>query len=319
MDDQSGIILVALSPNVRSCIFMMLAMASFTVNDSITKYLSESMNTGQIMLLRGILATTVILLIARRRRALIPVGEVLHPMILLRAIGEMGATIIYLIALAHLPLAFTSAVFQSVPLAVTMCAALFLKETVGWRRWLAITVGFVGVLIIVRPGTDGINPYALMLLVGVGFTACRDLATRRVPDIIPTLMISALTSFAVTLTGAALVVPMGGWSPVGWGEIGLLVIASLLLLIGYHFIILAMREGDISFVSPFRYTSLLWAILLGFVIFGDIPDMLTIIGSAIVVLSGIYTLYRESVVARRGRVAASATRRPEEAAAAKVE
>lgn len=309
---------MALSPNVRSCIFMMLAMASFTVNDSITKYLSESMNTGQIMLLRGLLATTVILLIARQRKALIPVGRALHPMILLRAFGEMGATVIYLIALAHLPLAFTSAVFQSVPLAVTMCAALFLKEAVGWRRWLAITIGFIGVLIIVRPGTDGINPYALMLLVGVGFTACRDLATRRVPDVIPTLMISALTSSAITLTGAGLVVPMGGWSPIGWGEIGLLVIASLLLLIGYHFIILAMREGEISFVSPFRYTSLLWSILLGIVIFGDVPGPATILGSIIVVSSGIYTLYRESVVARRGRAASSAAKPPVEAPAAVV-
>jgi drug/metabolite transporter (DMT)-like permease len=260
----------------------------------------------------------VILLIARQRKALIPVGRALHPMILLRAFGEMGATVIYLIALAHLPLAFTSAVFQSVPLAVTMCAALFLKEAVGWRRWLAITIGFIGVLIIVRPGTDGINPYALMLLVGVGFTACRDLATRRVPDVIPTLMISALTSSAITLTGAGLVVPMGGWSPIGWGEIGLLVIASLLLLIGYHFIILAMREGEISFVSPFRYTSLLWSILLGIVIFGDVPGPATILGSIIVVSSGIYTLYRESVVARRGRAASSAAKPPVEAPAAVV-
>ncbi|RCS25306.1 DMT family transporter [Phyllobacterium salinisoli] len=292
---------MALSPNVRSCIFMMLAMASFTANDSITKFLSESMNTGQIMLLRGALATAVILIIAMQRKAVIPLRKTLHPMILLRAVGEMGATITYLVALVHLSLAFTSAVFQSVPLAVTMCAAIFLKEQVGWRRWLAITTGFVGVLIIVRPGADGINPYAAMLLVGVAFTACRDLATRRVPDTIPTLMISALTSSAITLTGAALIVPMGGWSLVGWGEAGLLMVAAILLLIGYHFIILAMREGEISFVSPFRYTSLLWAILLGFLIFGDIPDLPMIIGSAIVVLSGIYMLYRESVVSRRSR------------------
>ncbi|PYE88277.1 DMT family transporter [Phyllobacterium leguminum] len=302
---------MALSPNIRSSIFMMLAMASFTINDSITKYLSESMNTGQIMLLRGTLATMVVLLLARQRKALVSPRKMLHPMIILRAVGELGATITYLVALANLSLGFTSAIFQSVPLAVTLLAAIFLKEQVGWRRWLAITTGFVGVLIIVRPGADGINPYALMLLVGVVFTACRDLATRRIPDTMPTLMISALTSFIVTLTGAGLIVPMGGWSPVGWGEAGFLMIAAILLLIGYHFIILAMRAGEISFVAPFRYTSLLWSILLGFVIFGDIPNIAMIIGSVIVVSSGIYMLYRESVVSRRGRIEARA---PEPAA-----
>jgi drug/metabolite transporter (DMT)-like permease len=305
--------IVALSPNIRSSIFMMSAMASFTINDSITKFLSESMNTGQIMFLRGILATTVVLLLARQRKMLAPPRQVLHPMIMLRAVGELGATITYLVALAHLSLGFTSAIFQSVPLAVTLLAAVVLKEQVGWRRWLAITTGFVGVLIIIRPSTDGINPYAALLLVGVLFTACRDLATRRVPGTMPTLMISALTSLIVTLTGAVLIVPMGGWVTPGWIEAGFLVVAAILLLIGYHFIILAMRAGDISFVAPFRYTSLLWAILLGFVFFGDVPDLPMIIGSVIVVGSGIYMLYRESIVARRGRIQA---RVPEPAAVA---
>ncbi|WP_420960169.1 DMT family transporter [Brucella sp. IR073] len=282
---------------------MMLAMATFTVNDSITKYLSESMNTGQIMFLRGILATTVVLLLAKQQKALAAPRNIVHPMVLLRALGELGATITYLVALAHLSLGFTSAVFQSVPLAVTLLAALFLKEQVGWRRWLAITIGFAGVLIIIRPGTEGINPYAGVLLVGVLFTACRDLATRRVPQTMPTLMISALTSFIVTLTGACLIHPMGGWVEPSWEEIGFLMVASILLLIGYHFVILAMRAGEISFVAPFRYTSLLWAILLGFVIFGDVPDLPMVIGSVIVVLSGIYMLYRESVASRRPRLA----------------
>ncbi|GGA92745.1 membrane protein [Brucella endophytica] len=282
-------------------------MATFTINDSITKYLSESMNVGQIMFLRGILATTVVLLLAKQQKALVAPRNMMHPMVLLRALGELGATITYLVALAHLSLGFTSAVFQSVPLAVTLLAALFLKEQVGWRRWLAITIGFVGVLIIIRPGADGINPYAAVLLVGVLFTACRDLATRRVPQTMPTLMISALTSFIVTLTGACLIHPMGGWVEPSWEEIGFLMVASILLLIGYHFVILAMRTGEISFVAPFRYTSLLWAILLGFVIFGDIPDLPMIVGSVIVVLSGIYMLYRESVVIRRARLADKAS------------
>ncbi len=145
---------------------------------------------------------------------------------------------------------------------MTLGAALFLKEKVGWRRWSCILIGLVGVLIIIRPGTDGAASLVavVVLLASVGFAATRDIATRRVPAHVPTLYLSTLTSIAITLTGGALTVPMGGWQPVGITAVGAMAIAAVLLLVGYHFIILAMREGEVSFVSPFRYSSLLWAI-----------------------------------------------------------
>lgn len=195
-----------------------------------------------------------------------------------------------------LPLANVSAVLQALPLAVTMGAALFLAEPVGWRRWLAILSGFGGVMIIIRPGFEGFNAYALLALVTVTFCAVRDLATRRIPDEIPSLLVSVTTAIAVTIGGGVLIVPFGGWTPVEAGEVGLLFAAAVLLLFGYQFIIMSMREGDISFVAPFRYTALLWAILLGFLIFGDVPDAAMIAGSMIVVGSGLYTLYRERKV-----------------------
>ncbi len=285
---------------------MAVAMVGFTISDAITKYLSESMNIGQIMAVRGVFATVLVGLLAWHRGAFALPRAVLHPMVALRVAGEAAATVTYFIALSHLPLANVSAVQQALPLAVTMGAALFFGEYVGHRRWLAITAGLVGVLIIVRPGFEGFNAYSLLVLLCVVLCAMRDLATRQIPNAIPTLLISAATSLAVTFVGAAMVQPMGGWTPMTGEETLLMIVGAVLLLVGYQFIIMAMRVGDISFIAPFRYTALLWAILLGVVVFGDFPDMPMIVGASIIIGSGLYTLYRERVVGR-GKAAAEST------------
>ncbi len=294
---------MALSPNLRGALFMVVAMAAFTINDATTKFASQSISMAQVMLVRGVFATLLVGLLAWKSGALVRPRQALHPMVALRVAGEAGGTIAYLLALAHLPIANVSAMQQALPLAVTMGAALFFGEGVGWRRWLAIAVGFAGVLVIVRPGLAGFSVYSLLVLVSVISCAVRDLATKRVPDDIPTLLISAVTSFAITLLGAALLPVMGGWTPMEPDMIGYLALAAVLVLIGYQFIIMAMRIGDISFVAPFRYTALLWAIAMGILIFGDYPDGVMIVGSLIIVASGIYTLYRERIVGR-GRAAA---------------
>lgn len=295
-----------LSPNFRGALFMVVAMSVFTVSDAITKYLSESLNIGQIMAIRGVFATILVGLLAWRSGALALPRSVLHPLVALRAAGEAAATVTYFIALSYLPIADVSAVQQALPLAVTMGAALFLGEHVGRRRWLAIVAGFFGVLIIVRPGFAGFSPYFLLVLLCVVICAIRDLATRQIPDAIPTLLISAVTSVAVTFVGGAMITPMGGWLPMTLNDIALLVVGAVLLLVGYQFIIMAMRVGDVSFIAPFRYTALLWAIVIGILFFGDFPDIPVLVGASIIVTSGLYTLYRERVVGR-GRVAAEST------------
>lgn len=278
-------------------------MVGFTVNDAITKFSSETMNMAQVMLVRGAFATLLVGILAWRAGAFARPRSVLQPLVALRVAGEAGGTVTYLVALAHLPIANVSAVQQALPLAVTMGAALFFGEGVGWRRWLAIAVGFLGVMVIVRPGFEGFSAYSLLVLGCVVFCAVRDLATRRIPEDVPTLLISAVTSLAMTILGAALLQPMGGWSPMTPAGTGYLALAAVLVLIGYQFVIMAMRVGDISFIAPFRYTALLWSIVLGVVVFGDFPDTLMIAGSLIIVGSGIYTLYRERIVGR-GRAAA---------------
>ena len=278
-------------------------MAAFTFNDSIMKWAASDMNMGQAMFVRGGFATVFITVIAFYHGALSQPRMLLEPMVLLRTASEVGATLFFLIALAHLPLANVSAVLQALPLCVTMGAALVLGEPVGWRRWLSIMVGFVGVLIVVRPGFDGFSVYALYVLACVLCCAVRDLATRRIPQAVPSMLVSAATAFLVTVSGVVLIEPMGGWSPMDAATIALLGAAACLVLVGYQFIIKAMRVGDISFIAPFRYTALLWAILLGIVIFHDMPDLPMIVGATVIVGSGLYMLLRERV---RGRMLTAA-------------
>ncbi|TIO79190.1 MAG: DMT family transporter [Mesorhizobium sp.] len=294
-----------LSPNLRGALFMVVAMIGFTLNDAITKFSSESMNMAQVMLVRGAFASLFVGLLAWHRGALADPRAMLQPMVAVRVAGEAGATVSFLVALAHLPIANVSAVLQALPLAVTMGAALFFGEGVGWRRWLAIAVGFAGVLIIVRPGFEGFSVYSLLALTSVVCCAVRDLATKRIPHAIPTMLVSTATALAMTVLGALLLSPMGGWTPMSAGATALLALAAVLVLIGYQFIIMAMRSGDISFIAPFRYTALLWSILLGLVIFGDVPDLPMTVGAAIIIGSGLYALYRERVVGRRQTAAES--------------
>jgi drug/metabolite transporter (DMT)-like permease len=294
-----------LSKNLRGAAFMSISMAGFTLNDTLVKAASAEMNMGQVMFIRGLFATALLLLLAHHRSELAGLRKALTPLVLLRLVGEFGGTIFYLIALAHLPIANVSAVFQALPLAVTLGALLFLGERVGWRRWLAIAVGFVGILVIVRPGFEGFTVYSVYTLICVVFCALRDLITTRIPQSVPTLHVSVITAIGVSLFGGVLVVPMGGWSPVSGGALLLLSGASVLLIVGYQFIIMSMRAGDVSFVAPFRYTSLLWALVMGFLVFSDVPDLLVLVGSALVVGSGIYTIYRERVTGRAKTASAS--------------
>lgn len=296
---------MALSANIRSSIFMMLGMGVFAIGDALTKFSTQTLNLGQFMFLRGILCILLLVLIASRQGVLHRWRDTLDKVTILRGLGEIGATTCYLVALTHLSLAFVSSVYQAVPLAVTLGAVLFLGEKVGWRRWLSISIGFIGVLIIIRPGGDGdgtgMNAYALLLLVGVCFTALRDLSTRRINMQIPTVLISAMTSVLVTMTGFVMMQLNTGWQQPTSTDLLHVSIAAVLLIIGYHCIILATRAGDMSFASPFRYTSLLWAIVLSYIVFNQAPDQNTLIGAAIVVASGCYMLYREAITGYRQR------------------
>ena len=285
---------MALTDNTRGALLMALAMASFTVNDAFTKSVTPYINIGQILFVRGVMTCVLVYVIARHMGALRPLKTMLRPVILMRCLCEISASILYLKALSMMQFANVAAIMQSLPLAVALGAALFLKEPVGWRRWTAILVGFLGVLVILRPGPEGFTSGALLVLGAMFVTAGRDLLTRRMYADVPSMAVTMTTTVVNTLFGAALIMPFGGWQPMDTYVWSHLVAAAFLVVIGYQAVITAMRSGDISFVAPFRYTSMIWAFSIGFFFFGDHLDVWTLSGTAIIVASGLYTFYRES-------------------------
>ena len=296
----------AFSDNLRGALFMSISMAGFALNDAVIKLASAELHLFQIILLRGIMASLLIALIAWWRGGLFyRPGRRDAKILALRAAGEIGGTLCFLTALFNMPIANATAILQSLPLAVTLEAALFLGEAVGWRRYSAIVVGFAGVLIIVRPGGAGFNAYALWALAAVAFIVLRDLSTRQLSPDVPSTFAAFVSSLAITVVGGVLALATGTWHPVDAGSFALLAGAALFIFFAYLFAVMTMRVGEVSFVSPFRYTVLIWAIILGVVLFGEIPDGWTLFGSFIVVGMGIYTFYRE----RRLRRTAAALQR----------
>jgi len=289
---------MAISENLRGAALMMVAMAGFTLNDTCMKLVTESLPLFQAIFLRGALTLAMLIPLAwamgglRFRLARRDAG-----LLALRTAGEIGATVLFLTALMHMPLANITAILQSLPLAVTLAAALFLGEPVGWRRFLAILAGFAGVLMIVRPGGADFNAWALGALGAVACVVLRDLSTRRMSAALPSVTVAVYAAAAVMLLGAV-VSPVQGWAPVGRAELGLLAGAAVFIVLGYLFIVSAARTGDIGVVAPFRYTALIWALGLGWAAFGDFPDTLTLTGAGVVVATGIYTYYRERRLAR---------------------
>jgi drug/metabolite transporter (DMT)-like permease len=193
---------------------------------------------------------------------------------------------------------------QVLPLAVTLAAALFLGERVGWRRLAAIGVGFAGMLLIIRPGGAAFDAWSLVGLVSVAFVVVRDLVTRRFASALPTVVVALWSACAVTAMGLAGTVATDAWAAVAPVDGLRLVLAAVALVFGYICSVQAMRQGEVATVAPFRYTMLVWAILFGWVFFGTLPDRWTWAGAALVVASGLFTLWREGQQRRAALAAA---------------
>lgn len=282
-----------LSDNARGAILMNIAMAAFTLNDTAMKVAMQSVPLFQAIGLRGIFASVALVLIGWRMGGLsLDISRRDWGFLALRSVAEVLGTLLFLAALIHMPLANLSAIMQALPLAVTLAAAVFLKEHIGWRRFTAILIGFAGVLIIIRPGPQGFDIWSLMGLGAVLCVVVRDLATRQ--------MSQALPSATVALTAAVTVLFLGfvgtvveGWQPVAPQDLVMIAGASAALIVGYLTSVMTMRVGEIGFVAPFRYMALLWAIVLGWLAFRQLPDTLTLFGAALVVATGIFTFWRE--------------------------
>ena len=272
---------------------MAVSMLCFVLNDGLMKALFDSMSIYQAILLRGVITVPVIAVLAWQQGALvIRLAARDRLLVAVRVSAEVGATVGFLTALKYMPLANVTAILQVLPLTVTMAAALFLGESVGWRRWLAILIGLVGVIIIIRPGMQGFSVYSIWALGAVGCITVREIVTRKLSSGLPSLPVALATAIAIGGLGAVMI-PAVEWAPVSGDGWLLLAGASVAIIGGYLFSVMTMRVGDIGFVAPFRYTAMVWAIGLGLLMFGDLPDMATSIGTGIVIITGLYSLHRE--------------------------
>lgn len=281
------------SDNLRGILFMLASMALFALEDMFLKWAAAGLPVGQIVFVSGAFGFPVFALMAWRQGQTVWSRAALHPAVLARGLGEMIATFAYIYALATVPLSTVSAVLQATPLAVTMAAAVFMHEQVGWRRWTAIAVGFAGVLLVIRPGLDGFQPQALWVLISVVGLTLRDLSARMIPAERSTAQVSGWGLMAVTLLGALMMAGSGDVAiPTDW-ECFVLLGALVFGTAGYWAIIGATRIGEVSVVAPFRYVRLVFAVLIGAFVFAEWPDVMTLLGSGLIVASGLYSLARE--------------------------
>ncbi len=301
-----------MTPNTAGALLMMASMAAFTMNDACIKATNNALPLFQVLTIRGVLTSVLVYALARYLGALrFRLGRKDWILVALRALSETAAAYFFLTALMNMPLANVTAVLQVLPLTVTLGAALFFGDPVGWRRMTAIMVGFLGMMLIVRPGPDGFSMDSLFALAAVGCVTVRDLATRRMSANVPSMTVTLVSSVCVlAFFGAASF--SSDWQPLDTRLALLLVGSSVFILAAYICSVMVMRVGDVSFIAPFRYTGLLWALLLGWLVFGDWPDTVTMAGAFIVVATGVFTLYRERKSSRRpaaGITKAQAARR----------
>lgn len=272
---------------------MILAMAGFALEDLFIKLLSSHLPVSQILIIIGFSGTAVFLIIALLTHELILQRSLLTKPVIIRTFCELFAALFFVSALALTPLSSVASILQATPLMVTMGAAVFFGEKVGWRRWSAVMIGFIGVLLILRPGFDSFMPASLLAVVATIFIAVRDLVTRTMQFEISTTTVSMYAFLACGISGfiaipfySAMVIPSST-------EIMYLISATFVGVIGYYAVVLATRNGDLSIITPFRYSRLVFAMLLSIVILAERPDLLTLSGTAIIVLSGVYTFIRE--------------------------
>jgi drug/metabolite transporter (DMT)-like permease len=275
---------------------MIGAMGCFIVNDSLVKYASETMPATQLIFVRGVMASVLVLAVAHLTGATRKIREIARGWVAVRAVVDALATMLFLASLFHLPLANATAINMASPLIITMLAAMVLGERLGPSRWVAIIVGFAGVLFIIQPRTDGFDGYALVCLLSTVLLSVRDLVTRRVHAAVPSILITLSNTIAVTLFAALLSI-FETWRAFSAYEVGYLAVVAVFLATAYYLLVVSTRHGDLSLIAPFRYTALLFATVAGFVVWGDTPNALAWGGIALVVGSGIYVLR----VSRRAR------------------
>lgn len=298
-------------PTLRASGLMVLSMLLFAFEDLFLKLLSRDLSIGEVLFWNGSVGALVFTALMGARRQTPRLGDLRQASVWLRTLGEGLCALTFVAALALGDLSAVSAIGQLLPLAMTMGGALILGEAVGWRRWTSVAVGFAGAILIIRPGTESFQLASVMALASVVAAALRDLATRRVPAFVSSGTLTVTAFGASAVAGLALMAANGEVPRLPAGaEIALLAGCVMVGLGGYQSMVVAVRLADLSVVAPFRYTRLIFALVLAVVVLGERPDALTLIGAAVIALSGIYAMWRETQIRRRqaARAARAASR-----------
>ena len=280
--------------NRRGMFALAGAMATFSVNDMLMKLTAQRYPLGEVIAVRGVIASLMVGVILVGSGHLSTVRVAGNRLLVFRTLLDGVAMVLFTSALVHMPLAELSAINLVSPLMITALAVIFFAEEVGWRRWTAIAIGFLGTLFIVKPTPSAFNAWALLGIACAFAGASRDVVTRRLDIGIPTTLISLMAAVGSTIIGLI----MGcfeQWPPMAATDVGVLTISATFVTIGYFLIVIAFRGVDVAAIAPFRYTLLIWAGICGYTAFGEVPDRFALLGSSLIVGSGLYALHREVV------------------------
>jgi len=277
---------------------MVAAMAGFAVEDGFLKAAAREMPLGQVLILIGLAGMLAFGLQARTAgqpafpRALFSRGMAV------RSGFELTGRLFYSLAIALTPISVASAILQATPLMVVLGAALIFGEKVGLARWLAVAAGFIGVLMILRPGLAGFDAMSLLALTGMLGFAGRDLATRAAPKTLSNAQLGVAGFAVLGLSGAVLLAVSGGTTAPTAIALWLTAATALFAITAYAALTAAVRTGEVSVVTPIRYTRLVFALILGAVVYAERPDAMTLAGSAVIVASGVFALTRRRAIPR---------------------
>lgn len=286
--------------NFRGAMLMVVSMVLFAFEDMFIKLLALELPFAEVLTVIGLLGFLGFAVALKLQGGRLLTRDQLLPLVIFRNLAEGVGAVGVVMALALSDLSSTAAILQAMPLVIVLGAALFLGEPIGPRRWSAIIIGFLGVLMIVRPGLAGFQPVSLMAVLAVVALGARDIATRRIPGHVQSLQLAASAFFAVFLSGLVMGVLMGqGFVMPNLRQWLLLIGCVGVGALGYALLIIATRVAEASSLAPYRYARLVFSLTLAFVVLGERPDLLTLLGAGIIVVSGGYTMWREAALRRR--------------------
>jgi len=285
--------------NFRGAMMMVLAMGLFAIEDGFIKVLTDTIPVGQIIAVTCLGGLIYFVVVFRMQGKSLWHPEYLDRKVILRTLCDAGGSLCFVTSLSLIPLTTASAVIQATPLVVALGAALFLGQSIGWRRWIAIIVGFIGVMIIIRPGMEGFEPAVLFSVAGMLGLAVRDLFTRAL-DVSLTGSQLSVHSFTMLIIASSLMMWIQGESVViPNGAESLLLLGCIIVgVMAYLALVAATRGGNAGIISSFRYSRMIFALIIGFIAFREVPDTATMIGATIVIASGVFTLLREARLRR---------------------